>query len=109
MISIEEWLPGQDHRQLREFVENAGFEFVLRAADRAEVKITRESHCGTTSSSGDGAFQGFYVCLHGEQIRSIDAGVEYAIVPSNASTQYAWAVRDDLRLVRPENGETRAP
>ena len=108
VISIAEWLPGQDHWQLREFIENAGFEFVLRATDRAEVKITRESHCGTTSS-GNGAFQGFYVCLNAEQIRSIDAGVEYAIVPSNASAHYAWAVRDGLRLTRPENGETRAP
>ena len=97
LIGIEEWLPGQDYRQLSEFVENAGFSFRLRAEGHPEVNIT-ENYAGTRSS---GEFRAFRVRLNEALLRALVPGVAYTLHPENKSDEYFWTVNEGVRFVRP--------
>ena len=100
LIGIKEWLPDQDYRQLDEFVENAGFNFRLRADGHPEIIITRENYKGN-SSMGDGQFQAFYVRLDEGQLKALVPGVPYTLHPENKSDKYIWMVNDGVTLIRP--------
>jgi hypothetical protein len=108
LIAIEEWLSGQDHRQLGEFVDNAGFSFILRAKGRPDIVINRNNFSGTrTSRGGRKAFQAFYVHLRSEQQKALIPGIPYTIHPQNQSDKYTWHVNENVRLAWPLNYEDK--
>jgi hypothetical protein len=100
LIGISEWIDGQDHRQLNEFAENAGFNFILRAEGREEIVITRENYRGN-SSAGNGEYQAFYAKLNDDQLKTLAPNVPYTIEPVNKSKKYFWTVNEGVRLIRP--------
>jgi pimeloyl-ACP methyl ester carboxylesterase len=100
LIGIKEWMAGQDHQQLRSFVARAGFEFDLVAEGRPAIHINERASCGTTSS-GDGKFQGFYVCLDSAALDRIAPGVPYSLRPRKTSDKYYWTVPPDVVFVKP--------
>lgn len=100
LIGIKEWLQGQDHGQLGEFVENAGFNFHLRAEGHPEIVITTSNFTGT-SSMGDGEFQAFYVEFNPDQLKKLIPGVPYTLHPENKSDKYVWIVNEGVTLVKP--------
>lgn len=103
LIGIQEWLPGQNYRQLGEFVENAGFDFVLRAEGRPDVVLSKD-HYGGNCSSGDGAFQAFYVNLDQTQRDALVPDVAYTLCPKNAKAPYMWHA-DNAALISKANYE----
>jgi len=105
LIGIEEWNEGQDHTQLVEFYENAGFNFVLKAEGEKDIAISAESYPGT-SSQGNGEFQAFYVRLNDSQLRQIVPGVAYRLVPLNDSKEYFWTVNDGVTLTKADSSGT---
>jgi hypothetical protein len=100
IIAIDEWMEGQDHRQLDAFRENAGFEFLLKAAGRDDVRIASGNSVGTCSG-GHGDFQGFVVGLKPSELDQVARGVEYTLTPVEPRAGYTWQVQDGVRLVRP--------
>ena len=100
LIGISDWIDGQDHRQLGEFVENAGFNFILRAEGREEIVITRENYRGN-SSAGSGQYQAFYAKLNDDQLETLVPDVPYTIEPVNKSKKYFWTVNKGVKLIRP--------
>gem|GEM_PF-483216 len=100
LITIDEWLTGQDCRQLDTFHEKAEFRFLLKADGHDNILITRKHSYGNCSS-GKGDFQGFVVCLGSSELEQIARGVEYTIVPVEQRKERAWAVNEGVRLVRP--------
>lgn len=102
LIEIQDWMTGQDYQQLRSFLETAGFEFDLVAEGHDAVPINRSASCNI-SSSGDGGFQGFYVCLKPEVAEKIAAGVNYTLRPKKTNDDYFWAVLPSVVLRRPDD------
>ncbi len=100
IITIDEWMPGQDYRQLDAFTENAGFEFLLKADGHDDIRIT-SGNLHANCSSGHGAFQGFVVSLEPSQLDQLARGVGYTLVPIEPRPEYTWQVKDGVRLVRP--------
>jgi|GEM_PF-1329369 len=105
LIGIEEWNEGQDHTQLVEFYENAGFNFVLKAEGQKNIEISSKTYPGT-SSQGDGQFQVFYVKLKDSQFEQIVPGVPYRLEPLNDSNEYFWSVNDGVRLTKADSDGT---
>jgi len=102
VIGIQDWMTGQDYQQLRTLLDKAGFEFNLVSDGRDPVPIDRKSSCGTVSS-GDGKFQGFYVCLNGALADRIAPGIGYSLRPKRASQEYFWTVLPSVVLRRPDD------
>jgi hypothetical protein len=100
LIGIKDWLKGQDHRQLDEFVKNAGFSFRLRAEGHPEIIITEINYHGN-SSMGDGDFQAFYVGLDEDQLKKLVPGVPYKLHPENKSDKYVWIINEGVTFIRP--------
>jgi len=100
IITIDEWLDGQDHRQLNAFKEHVAFEFLLKADGREDIRIAASTFQGTCSS-GNGEFQGFVVCLPDEELKKLASGVAYTIEPLNQGKEFYWAVDESVTLVRP--------
>jgi len=100
LIGIKEWMQGQDHRQLDEFVKNAGFNFRLRAEGHPEIVITESNYHGN-SSMGDGDFQAFYAGLDEYQLKKLVPGVPYTLHTENKSDKYVWIVNEDVTFVWP--------
>ena len=100
IISIEEWMAGQDHRQLNTFQEKAVFRFLLQVSGHDDVQITEKDFKGTCSSGG-GAFQGFVVGLPSAELAKLASGVAYTLVPVEQREEYAWQVNVGVQLVRP--------
>ena len=100
LIGIKEWLEGQDHRQLNEFVDNAGFHFHLRAEEHPDITITPKNYRGN-SSMGDGQFQAFYVQLDENQLKALVPNVPFILHPENKSDKYVWKVNSGVTIVRP--------
>ena len=101
IIGIQDWMTGQDYQQLRTFLEKAGFEFELVAEGRDAIPIDRKASCGSVSS-GDGTFQGFYVCLNEPSANQIVPGVSYSLRPKRTNQEYLWTVLPTAVLRRPE-------
>ncbi len=99
LIGIEEWNEGQDHRQLVEFCENAGFNFVLKAEGQKDILIRAEGYPGSTSQ-GDGRFQAFFAKLNDSQFGQIIPGVSYKLEALNDSNEYFWTVNDGVTLTK---------
>lgn len=100
LIGIKEWQQGQSHRQLGEFVTNAGFNFILKAEGYNDIKISRTDYQGNCSQ-GNGTFQAFYVRLNEGQLKALAPEVSYTLHPENQSDKYVWMVDDGVTLVRP--------
>jgi hypothetical protein len=103
LIGIEEWMAGHGHRQLRRLVENAGFNFVLKAGGGDDILIDQENFGGNCSSGG-GEFQAFYVHLDTGQLLALVPGLAYSLHPVNQSETYFWTVREGVTLKRPTSG-----
>ena len=102
IITLEEWLQGQDHQQLTAFKEKCVFEFLLQAEGHEDVHVTGDCFRGTWSS-GHGDFQGFVVALPSAEREKMARGVKYAITPVNQGAEYRWLVRENVGLVRADN------
>lgn len=100
VIAVEEWVQGQDHRQLDRFVASAGFAFTLRADGHADITVTRKTLIGTVSE-GTGGFQGFVVKLGKAARNSMARGVAYTIHPEGKDADRFWKVRDGVTITRP--------
>jgi hypothetical protein len=100
LIGIKEWLSGQDHRQLDEFVDNAGFRFRLHAEGHPDIIITKSNYSGN-SSMGDGRFQAYYVHLDESQLQALAPEVPYTLHPENKSDKFVWKVNDGVTVIRP--------
>ncbi len=100
IISIEEWMEGQDHQQLNSFLEKTVFRFLLRAPGHEEIVVTRDHHRGNCSS-GRGQFQGFVVGLPPSELEKLVPGVRYSLVPLEQREEYSWQVQESAHLVRP--------
>jgi hypothetical protein len=100
IIGIQDWMTGQDYQQLRTFLEKAGFEFDLVAEGHAAIPIDRKASCGSVSS-GDGTFQGFYVCLNELSANQIVPGVGYSLRPRRTNQAYFWTVPPTAMLRKP--------
>lgn len=101
IIGIQDWMTGQDYQQLRTFLEQAGFEFDLVAEGRDAIPIDRKASCGSVSS-GDGTFQGFYVCLSEPSANQIVPGVSYSLRPKRTNQEYFWTVLPTAVLRKPD-------
>jgi hypothetical protein len=82
-------------------LEKAGFEFDLVAEGRDAIPIDRKASCGSVSS-GDGTFQGFYVCLSEPSANQIAPGVSYSLRPKRTNQEYFWTVLPTALLRRPD-------
>ncbi len=100
LLGVKEWFPEQDYKQLDEFVENAGFNFRLRAEGHLDIVITRRNWQGNTSS-GRGAFQAQYLALNDDQLKTLARGVPYTLHAENENDEYVWIVEDGVTLTRP--------
>jgi len=100
LIGIKEWMQGQDHRQLDEFVNNAGFNFRLRAEGHPEIFITENNYRGN-SSMGNGDYQAFYVTFSEDQLEKLAPDVHYTLQAENKSDKYVWIVNEGVTFVRP--------
>jgi len=100
IISIDEWMAGQDHRQLNAFQEKAAFRFLLKAQGQDDIQVT-EKHFQGTCSSGRGEFQGFVVGLPSSELAKLASGVAYTIVPADQREEYTWQVKAGVQLTRP--------
>jgi len=100
IISIKDWWQGQDHRQLSEFYENAGFNFILRAEGQRNIVINRSNYGGSCNLS-NGQFQVFRINLTEDQLKTLACGIPYTLQPENKTKKYQWIVEDDVKLVRP--------
>ncbi len=100
LVGISDWMEGRSYKQLDEFAENAGFNFILRAEGRQEIVITHQNY-GGNSSAGTGEYQAFYAKLDGSQLKALVPNVPYTIEPVNKSEKYFWTVNDGVTLVKP--------
>jgi hypothetical protein len=100
IITIAEWLDGQDHRQLSAFKEDAAFEFRLKASGHEDTHIAANTFQGTYSSGDDG-FRGFVVRLPDNELSKLAPGVKYTIEPINQNDKYYWVPNESVALVRP--------
>lgn len=105
IIGILDWMTGQDYQQLRTFLEKAGFEFDLVTEGRNAIPIDRKASCGSVSS-GDGTFQGFYVCLSEPSANQIVPGVSYSLRPKRTNQEYFWTVLPTAVLRKPDAKST---
>ncbi|MHC4371318.1 MAG: hypothetical protein ACYSW8_27210 [Planctomycetota bacterium] len=101
LIGISDWVDGRNYKQLDEFVENAGFHFILRAEGRPDIVITRHDNYRGNSSAGNGEYQAFYAKLSGDQLKALAANVPYTIEPVNKSEKFFWTVNEGVRLIKP--------
>ncbi len=100
IITIEDWMEGQDHQQLNAFKDKVVFEFVLKAEGHEDVRVPSHSFRGTWSA-GHGDFQGFVVYLPASERVKIARGVAYTISPVNQNKEHYWQVGQGVTLVRP--------
>ena len=100
IITIDEWMAGQDYRQLNTFREAAVFEFLLKADGHKDIRVTFDTYQGAYSS-GDGGFQGFVVGLPQAALDKMAPGVEYTITPVEQNEKYYWQANQDVTLTRP--------
>jgi hypothetical protein len=98
-FGIEEFYINQDYRQLKEFLNNAGFDFKLKG-ENLEINITSENQKGT-SSTGDGQLQIFYVKLNQADFDKIKSGIKYSLIPINENQDYTWTVNKDVDFIKP--------
>jgi len=93
-------MAGQDYQQLRTFLEKAEFEFGLVAEGHDAIPIDRKASCGSVSS-GDGTFQGFYVCSVNRRPTDSSRG-ELSLRPKRTNQDYFWTVLPTALLRRPD-------
>ena len=105
LIAIAQWHQGQDHTQLTEFKDNAGFRFILKAQGQKDIEITQDNF-GGTCSQGDGRFQVFDVRMNDSQYSQIQRHLTYKLEPVNDSDEYFWTVNDDVALTVPNSSRT---
>jgi len=102
VISIAEWINGQDHRQLDDFRDKAGFNFILKAQGCKDIVIGRNNYMGTlTRISSTQRYKVFMVKLSPWQFGDMVKGKKYTILPQNRSTEHTWLVNKGVALVRP--------
>ena len=99
-VLIDEWMEGQDYRQLDTFYRKAGLHFVLRADGYEDIHVTHRNYRGNQSDD-KGTYQAFVVRLEPDQMAKMIPGVPYALHPKNKSTEYFWTVSHDVSLVKP--------
>lgn len=97
-ISIEEWLPDQDHRQLDDVLENHGFAFVLRAPGHPDVTLGLEDWAGTRCA-GDGSFQALDA-VDDRLEDTVRPGITYTVHPVARPGKFRFVVREGVSLVR---------
>jgi hypothetical protein len=101
-ISIEEWIRKRDGKQLNEVVENAGFDFVLKANGHEDIAIDKSNYFATSYSiSYNNEIRAFLVKLNESQLAKLASGVSYTLHPVKKSDKYYWKVNDGVNLIKP--------
>jgi len=93
IIIIKEWIDSLGKEQLAEFINNAGFNFILKSSG-AVIKLTQANFAGTTSM-GDGSWQGYLVKLNIKQRSVLPQDSSLSIEPQSNDSGYSWSVRRD--------------
>lgn len=89
LLSISEWISGQDYHQLRDFLQGASYHFVLKSPGHPDI----QAECtGLNISDEHGGFQAFGIKLAGKA----EAGVIYKLVPLNEGHAHLWKVASDV-------------
>jgi hypothetical protein len=98
MVVYDEWVPGRDYNQAREFEARAGHDFVLKAAGHPDVHVSLD---GGKFSDGRGRFQAFGLKIAEADRAVFAAGVDYRLEPVNTSDVYRWVVKSDVVVRKP--------
>lgn len=102
-ISIEEYYKNQDCIQLREFQENAGFNFSIKV-DGGKIIIDKSNSIGRMSSINPetgSTNQMFCVRLSENDFQRIKPSKKNKLKPINLSKKYFWSVNKNVRIIRP--------
>lgn len=97
IIETEEWITGQDYNQLSTFLQKAGGNFILRAADHSDIAAKAIAWF----SQVDGSYKGFILDISDSELLKMTPGVEYSIIPQNTSDTYKYTVLDGVTITRP--------
>jgi len=97
IISTKDWIHSKDYSQLREFINNAGFNFKLTDGLNMEFKINNKNLAGTISDPNIN-FAGFLVKLNEADYSKIKNGATYKLLPLNKNNKYKWVVSKALFL-----------
>lgn len=97
LVHVAESFDDEGSSQYAQFFQSVDREFVLRATDRADVRLRAERGWFFDSSSG---LRDFYLRIPPEEVAKLAVGVPYALVPLNAVPGRRWAVADGLSVTR---------
>jgi hypothetical protein len=97
MIHGEEWFPGRDHLQYKEFMRRADPAIVFRATGHKDVKGAVQMNFFTWESR---SLREIEVLIQPEELAKMARGIAYTIHPVNGKTGYTWKVKDGLTLRR---------
>ena len=91
IISIADWIDGQDYNQFSEFVQKAGFNFEIIDMDSGSIvcKVDERNYF-MSMSEANGVLQGYAVKLRKEQTDQLQEGKKYTIRPVNITDTYQW-------------------
>ncbi len=80
------------------FVENAGDDFVLRAADRPDVRAKLSD---PRSVAGKAVFSGVWVTVNPEDRGKLQRDIPYSVHPTGQNERYRWTVESGVRVTKP--------
>jgi RNA polymerase sigma factor (sigma-70 family) len=97
MIHGEEWFPGRNHLQYKEFMRRADTAIVFRAKGHKDVKGSVQMSFITWESKD---LREIAVLIPPEERAKMVKGVAYTIHPVNGKPGYTWKVKDGLTITR---------
>ena len=96
MIHGQEWFPGRDHLQYKEFMRRADPAIVFRAKGHKDVK----GFVTMSFVTGSNALREMEVLILPEEFKKMAKGVAYTIHPVNGKPGYTWKVKEGLTITR---------
>jgi transglutaminase-like putative cysteine protease len=99
LIAYKEWVPGS-YNQMRAFQKRASQDFLLIAAEKAEVRVHLSD---LRKSAGDGSFQAYGAHILPEDKGKLVPGTAYGIQPINTNETYRWTVAPGLTFSPVQN------
>jgi hypothetical protein len=97
MIHGQEWFPGRDHHQYKEFMRRVDPAMVFRARGHKDVKGSMQMSFFTWESKD---LREIEVLIPPEEFAKMVKGVAYTIHPVNGKSGYTWKVKDGLTITR---------
>jgi len=100
ILCINEWIKGQDYKQLDDFLKNAGISLILKSNQNDKDIVISNKNISSTMSDGNGEFQGFVIRLDTQQLKDMVYSGNYSIMPVNKSKTYLWKVNKGVTVQR---------